>query len=319
MALGKGLNSLIPPKGTRININIGGPSVNDSGDDNSSGFTTKKINDDEEVVFEPRGKIILSESTIAGGAQEIELDKIKDNSKQPRKNFDENKLNELAESIREYGVIEPLVLSRENDGTYQVIAGERRLKASRLAGLEKIPAVIRDVDDQERLEIALVENLQRENLDPIETARAYKELLDEFGMSAEKIAKRVGKSRSKVANTLRLLGLPNEIQQALAAGAINEGHAVYLMGIDSPVKQLEIFRKITINNWTVAETGKQVKKAGGTKHSQVKINLGDEEKQQRLEGYFGTKVEIKRTRKGGRILIDFYSDEELNSLMGKLK
>lgn len=350
MALGKGLNSLIPPKDsdggkTRINVNppsSGGASKtkveignNDEDETNTpsqgAGFTTKKINADHK---EENGGDQVSEASQDEGAdtddivaalddsigvKELDINSIKDNTKQPRKDFNENKLNELADSIKQYGIIEPLVVSNEGGGKYEVVAGERRLKASRIAGIKKVPVVIKNVDAQERLEVALIENLQREDLNPIETAQAYKELMDDFKLSAEKVAKRVGKSRPKVSNTLRLLSLPSEIQDSLASGAINEGHAIYLLGIESPVKQMDMFRKITMNNWTVAETGKAVKKSGGTKHSQVKINMGDEEKQKELEDHLGTKVEIKRGRKGGKIIIEFYSDEELDGIVGKFK
>lgn len=314
MALGKGLSSLIPPKSTRIK-------VNSSADPSSDiSFTTRTINSDEgEVVQDIPG---VESDIITGsfdGALEIDIDRIRNNSRQPRKEFNESKIAELSDSIKNYGIIEPLVLSNEGGGEYELIAGERRLRAARLAGLKKVPAIIRSVDDQEKLEIALIENIQREDLNPIETASAYRELMGNFGLSADKVGERVGKSRSKVANTLRLLSLPSEIQSALASGEINEGHAIYLLGLDSPIKQMDVFRKITMNNWTVAETGKQVKKLGGTKNSQVKINLGDDDRQKKLEDYFGTKVEIKRVRKGGKVVIDFYSDEELESIIKRIK
>lgn len=306
---------MIPPKSTRININP--VADNSSGD---IGFTTRMINNDEgEVVREipELAPEIIAPSSLTS-VSEIDVDRIKNNTRQPRKEFDENKIAELSESIKLYGIIEPLVLSNEGGGEYEVIAGERRLRAARLAGLKKVPAVIRNVDDQERLEIALIENIQREDLNPIETASAYKELMGDFGLSADKVAQRVGKSRSKIANTLRLLSLPAEIQSALAAGAISEGHAIYILGLDSPIKQMDVFRKITMNSWTVAETGKQVKKLGGTKNSQVKINLGDDDKEKRLEDYFGTKAEIKRARQGGKIILSFFSEEELDGIMGKI-
>ncbi|MBD3247784.1 ParB/RepB/Spo0J family partition protein [Candidatus Falkowbacteria bacterium] len=358
MALGKGLNSLIPPKGTKINIHTD----NDSGDE--MGFTTKSIDDNsgngpavsvskpdqnkpaenksaenksaenksaenkggesrqddsEKEHKRPYHHSAVKDGDITENVREIPVDDIRDNPKQPRKNFDEEKLKELGASIKRYGMIEPIIVSQAEDGKYEVIAGERRLKASKMADIEKVPVVVRNVDDQKRLEIALIENLQREDLDPIETAMAYKELMDKFGLNADRIARRVGKSRPKVSNTLRLLGLPGEIQQALTSGAINEGHAIYLLGIDSPVKQMDLFRKITMNKWTVAETGQAVKKAGGTKHSQVKINMGDEEKEDRLRDFFGTKVEFRRARKGGRIVIRFFSEDELDNIMKKIK
>ncbi len=338
MPLGKGLNSLIPPKDqgqsgnkTRINVSSSnktmesGPETPEKKED--FGFTTKDISgaDKKKDPSKNSSKPLRADDDVISaepsnvGVNELDIESIRDNTRQPRKDFNENKLKELSESIKQYGVIEPLVVSDEGGGQYEVIAGERRLKASRMAGIKKVPVVIKNVDDQERLEMALIENLQREDLNPIETAQAYQELMDEFQLSAEKVAKRVGKSRSKVANTLRLLGLPSEIQDALAADAISEGHAIYLLGIESPVKQMDMFRKITMNKWTVAETGKAVKRSGGTKNSQVKINLGDEDKQKKLQDHLGTKVEIKRGRKGGKIVIEFYSDEELDGIVKKFE
>lgn len=249
---------------------------------------------------------------------EIDPDKIKLNPRQPRKRFSDIDIGELADSIKEYGIIQPLVASRKG-GDYELIVGERRLKAARVAGLKKVPVIIRDVDEQKKLEMALVENLQREDLNPIEKALAYKQLIDEFGLKVEEASKRIGKSRPVVSNTLRLLNLSDDIKDALAGGKITEAHAVYLMGVEPEIKQSNIFRKILHNKWTVEETRKEVRKAGGTKESRIKINYADKDREEALRKFFGTKVEIRRANRGGRIIIDFYSDDELEDIVNRAK
>lgn len=249
---------------------------------------------------------------------EIDVEKIKPNSRQPRKEFNETVLNELASSIKEYGIIQPLVVQKRGD-EYELIVGERRLRASKIAGLKKVPVIVRNFDEQRKLEVSLIENVQREDLNPIEKASAYKELMDEFDLKVEEVAKKVGKSRPVISNTLRLLTLSSEIQDALSKGSISEAHAVNLAGVPGEVKQMNIFRKIKDNKWTVDKTKKEIRKIGGTKESRIKINYKDRESEQVLRNFFESKVEIKRGNKGGSIIIDFYSDEELSNIVAKLK
>lgn len=243
---------------------------------------------------------------------------IKANPMQPRSDFKESSLNELVSSIKEYGIIQPLVVTKVGSG-YELIAGERRLRASKIAGLEEIPVIVRDAEEQEKLELALVENLQRQELNPVETAVAYRRLLDEFNLTQEELAAKVGKSRPSVTNTLRLLNLPDEIKEALIAGKIDEGHAKYLMGIDSENKQIMLFRKILRNNLTVADTDKEAKRMGGTKMARVKINYADKDKEFAVREFFGARAEIKRKGHGGQIIISFYNDEELEEIIRKVQ
>jgi ParB family chromosome partitioning protein len=227
-------------------------------------------------------------------------------------------LQELSESIKIYGVIQPLVVTRNKD-RYELIAGERRLRASKLAGLAKVPIVIRDYDDQKKLEVALIENIQRSDLNPMEKALGYRQLMSDFNMTAEDVAKKIGKSRPQVANTIRLMSLPEEIRNALAKRQLTEAHAVYLMGIENPVKQMDIFRKIIQNNWTVSETSKQVRKIGGTKDARIKDDHLDQARIAAFRSYFSAKTEIKRESRGGKIIISFGSDDELDEMVKKVK
>ena len=168
-----------------------------------------------------------------------------------------------------------------------------------------MPVIVRDADEQEKLELALIENIQRENLNAIELAKAYRQLIDEFNLSQEEMAKRVSKARPSITNTLRLLSLPDEIQVAIIEGKITEGHAKYLMGLEDEDKQMMIFRKILHNNLTITDTSKEVRRIGGTKAARIKINYADKDKEFALREYFGTRAEIKRKGKGGQIIIFF--------------
>lgn len=288
--LGRGLSSLIPQKRQGIKARAGDGDL------------------DEEISFVDGKRGVL----------EVEIEKIAPNPKQPRKDFFQQDINELADSIKEYGIIQPLVVSRKGEN-YELIVGERRLRAAKAAGFRKVPIIIRDVNEQKKLEMALVENLQREDLNPIERAMAYKQLVDEFGLKIEEVAKRVGKSRPVVSNTLRLLNLPTNIKEALTAGKISEGHAVNLSGIEPQAKQKNVFRKIVENKWTIDKTRKEIMKIGGTKESRIKINYEDKDREEALRNFFGTKVAISRSSKGGKVIIDFYSDEELENIVRKVK
>lgn len=288
-SLGRGLSSLIPQKVNRVASTASGEAI-------------VNLTSEEE-----KGRVIS-----------LPLDKISVNPMQPRKNFNEAQLNELVDSIKMYGIIQPLIVS-EKMGKYELIAGERRLRASKLAGLEKVPVIIRQVDDQEKLEVALIENIQREDLNPIETALAYRKLIDEFNLTQEEMAKRVGKARPSVANTLRYLNLPDEIQIALIQGKITEGHAKYLVGLDSEEKQMGLFHKIIRNGLNITDTVMEARRLGGTKAARIKINYADKDKEFAFREFFGAKVQIKRRGKGGQIIIDFFSDDELLDLTSRVK
>ena len=287
--LGRGLGSLIPQKVNKVVTTSSGDAVLDIASESD------------------KNKIL-----------QLEIGKIKVNSLQPRSDFNETQLNELVESIKQYGIIQPLIVHNKN-GQYELIAGERRLRAAKIIGLEKVPAIIRDVDEQEKLEIALIENLQRENLNSIETALAYRKLIDEFNLTQEEVGIRVGKSRSSITNILRLLNLPEEIQQGLKNGRINEGHAKLISGLEGEDKQMALYRKIIRNNLTVDGAIKESRQMGGTKHARIKINYEDKDKEFAFREFFGSRIEVKRKGRGGEIKIYFSDDDELSEIVSKVR
>jgi len=255
------------------------------------------------------------------------VEKIKSNPLQPRKNFDEEALKELAASIREFGILQPLVVSKlEEDnefGTkveYQLIAGERRLMAAKLLGWERVPAIIRKVESNaNNLELAIIENLQRQNLNAVETARAYAKLQDEFGLTQREVATRMGKSRETVANAMRLLDLPGEIQDAIAKGQINESQARLLLTINDPAQQQKLFKELTEKNLSVRELKGKINKQLTT-NSQQQITADPEilGLQEKLTELLGAKVRIEKGQKEGKIIISFYSPEEIQGIVEKL-
>ena len=252
-----------------------------------------------------------------GQAIRVSTDLIKTNPRQPRSQFAEPVLDELVQSIKEYGIIQPLIVTRTADG-YELIAGERRLRAARVVGLREVPIIVREADNQEKLELALIENIQREDLNPVELAIAYKQLADEFNLNQEQLAKKLGKSRPVVTNTLRILQLPGEIQLALVNGEITEGHAKILVGLDSEQKQFELFHRIKARHLKVDDTLLEARRMGGTKQARVQINYQDKDKEMILRQFFGAKVEIKRIRRGGQIVLHFNNEEELGEIIKKI-
>lgn len=259
---------------------------------------------------------------------EVPIDRISPNPFQPRKTFETESLRELAESIANHGVLQPLLV-REKDGFYQLIAGERRLRASKLAGLKVVPVIIKDFDDRTIMEIALVENLQREDLNPIEEAEAYRRLIQEFELTQEEIARTIGKSRSAVANTLRLLNLPEKIRAILAEDKISMGHARSMLALDSSETQEAVCREVIDQNLSVRETERLVKKilsgdvSRETSHPSKKAYTFANDPNLRavideLVAIYGTKIEIKGKEDSGRIEIEYYSREELDRIIEML-
>jgi ParB family chromosome partitioning protein len=251
------------------------------------------------------------------GVLEIPLDRIERNPDQPRAIFHEEQLGELAASIAVHGVIQPVLVRARADGSYQLIAGERRVRAARLAGLATVPAVLRETEGTESsLELALIENLQREDLNPIEAALAYRELIDRFGLTHEAVARQIGKSRVAVSNALRLLDLAPETREAIAEGRISEGHGRALAAITIPALQRAVLQVVLERGLTVRQTEELVRRkrdeAPTRERASLSHDLADLEAQ--LRGVLATKVGIVRTRRGGRLVIDFYSDEELDRL-----
>lgn len=254
---------------------------------------------------------------------EIPIEKIQPNPWQPRRVFDETQLQELADSIREHGILQPLMVVPLPDGNYQLIMGERRLRASKLAGLTKVPAVIRDyLEEQKKLELALIENIQRHNLDPIEEAMAYQQLIDHYKLTQEEVAKKVGKHRTTVTNLLRLLHLPLKIQNALAEGIIVEGHARAMLALQGMEKQIAMLEMIVKDNMTVHQVEDKVREVlNRPKVIRAPRNPSDPDTaalENELRGKLGTKVKIQKSGESGKITIEFFSQEELNSFMEKM-
>jgi len=264
-----------------------------------------------------------SQTTAAaspGGVAQVAVDLIQRNPRQPREKFDLEELENLAASIREHGVIQPLIVAPGKGGVYTLIAGERRLQAARKAGLKTVPVVIRSATDQQLLELAIIENVQRADLNAIEEAEAYQHMAKEFKMSHEKIAERVGKSRVAVTNTMRLLDACAAVKQALVDGRVTEGHARAILGLSAKAQEV-LLNQIVNLDLSVRSTEVLARKYSGQKPATKKkssssADVNDLEK--RLRSSLGTKVALKHGKKGGTVTIYYYSDEELDSLIDKL-
>ena len=265
--------------------------------------------------------LIPQRTPTTAGSIEIAVDRIRDNPRQPRLRMDDAALDTLAASIREHGVIQPILVTETLDG-YQLVAGQRRLRAAKMAGLTRIPAVVRQLADREQLELALVENLQREDLDPIEAARAYRQLIDEFAFSQEALAERVGRARSTVANTLRLLELHADVQGAIVDGRISEGHARALGGL-AVAGQTRVLPTVVDGDLSVRQTEELVRRIREPRPERTAADAEPRDPEldrveEDLRRALGTKVRLARSRRGGRIVIDFYDDAELARLYDRL-
>lgn len=293
--IGKGLHSLIPPKSQAAEPDF--PKV-------SGPLARMK----KESVFN------------------IETNKIKPNPMQPRHEMDRADLAELAESIKEHGILQPLIVTKNvkelvkgQDVEYTIIAGHRRWEAARILGLPHVPAIVRDSTEQQKLELALVENLQRTDLNALDKARAFRRLHEEFDLTHQEIAQKVGKSRELVTNTLRLLNLPEEVQEGLLAGRISEGHARTIAGIKSPQTQKALYDEIVSNNLNVRQVEQRVKEISVSAYKRKVVHDPEIKKLAgELTAYFGTKVDIRRSGLGGRILIDFPDKENLQQVVKKI-
>jgi ParB family chromosome partitioning protein len=282
----------------------------------------QNIDTDLKQTTSALGEQVVARAT---GIERIPLDQVDVNPKQPRRDFDEKALQELSMSISLHDVIQPITVSKVGPNKYQLIAGERRLRASRMAGLKDIPAYIRQANDQELLELALLENLQRENLNAIEIGLSYKRLMEECVLTQEQVADRMGKERSTVTNYIRLLKLPPDIQVAVRNGQISMGHARALIAVENVEKQLFVFNEIMQNGLSVRQTEDLVRKTthidkGNVKKS-VKSSLPPayQKIEDNLASHFATKVKLDRSKNGkGSVTIEFYSDEELDSILEKI-
>jgi len=287
----------------------------------------KKKPDEAEKADKLRSDIskevgVPASSAIQDEYLEIPIEKIATNPQQPRHKFEEKELAELAESIKQHGIIQPLVAVKIAPEQYELIAGERRLKAADLAGLKMVPVIVREeAGEREKLELALIENVQREDLNVLEEARAYKKLIEEFDFTQEEVAGKVGKSRSAVANKVRLLSLPIEIQRALTEGRITEGHARSILAIENPEKQRALFELILKDNLTVRQAEDKVREVTVNTHKRRISAPADpflKEKEDQIAASLGTKVSIKKSGGGGKIIVDFYSQEELENITDKI-
>ncbi len=289
-ALGKGLGSLIPNKAK----------TNNARDYFSAqAFSEDSVGHGDKVMTVP-------------------IDKVSANPWQPRNNFDHDKLNELADSIKKHGIIQPLVVTKAGDA-WQLIAGERRLKAAQLLNLTEVPVIVKEVSDRDKLELSIIENIQRHDLNCLEEAESYKRLMEEFALSQEDIAKQVGKSISTIANMLRILQLPIVIKEALAAGKITFSHAKIILSYPSKTEQIKIFKKILHSDLTVKQLDELahrtvLKEKNDKKQDPILVAYED-----KLAKNLGAKVAIKKRGERGQIVIDFYSHEELKNLLGKLQ
>lgn len=264
---------------------------------------------------------LLGEAAEETTLTTLPLTSIVPNTRQPRRHFDEDALRDLAASIKEVGVLQPLLVRPIGDGEYELIAGERRLRASQMAGLDEVPVVIRSTEDQASLELAIIENLQREDISAVESAKAFHGLISEFGLTQEEVAKKVGKSRTAIANTLRLLQLPDEVQQAVQEGQISEGHGRALLTAIDKERQLALLKKIKEKQLSVREVERMAKAdasarlPGHEEKPSRKKNPHDEALADALSEKLGSRVQLKRSGEGGTIEIPFYSEEDLTRLM----
>jgi ParB family transcriptional regulator, chromosome partitioning protein len=262
--------------------------------------------------------------TVASTRQELPIDAIAPNPFQPRKDFSPQELEDLANSIREKGVVQPIIVRPRPNGVYEVVVGERRLRASKLAGLAQIPVIIRDVEDLESLELALIENIQRQDLNPVEEARAYQQLLTQFQLSQEDMAQKVGKDRSSVANTLRLLKLPAPVLEMVEKGLLSEGHARAIMGVENEETVIRLAEKIQRDGLSVREAEKlaQGVKPKTAKVKSPKVDIKDPHArhlEEELRRKLGTHVKVvPRTAQKGKIEIEYYSLEDLDRIVSLL-
>ncbi|MBD3311641.1 MAG: ParB/RepB/Spo0J family partition protein [Candidatus Magasanikbacteria bacterium] len=285
MPLGKGLNSLIPQQ-----------------------KKSRKSSGKQTSVEELKNRI-----------WHIPISEIVPNPEQPRKDFSHKDLEDLVVSIKEHGVLQPITVSEKTDGGYELIAGERRLRASEIAGLTKIPAIVRGATKQEKLELALIENIQRQNLNPIEEAFAFQRLMDEFNLKQKEVAERVGKNRSTIANIIRLLDLPDVIQKALIDGKISTGKAKALLSLKDEKEQISVFSSMMGDKVTVRDLEKTVAKKGAkSRKGSVRRDPNLLAQEEMIEDRLGTKVIIKKKGEKGSITISFYSNEEFKRLVDEL-
>ncbi len=267
----------------------------------------------------------FNEEYSEGDIKNIKIRDIEPNKKQPRKNFDKEKLEILSESIKNHGLVQPILVRKNSTGTYMIIAGERRWRAAKMAGIKEIPCIVKDFDEAEIMEIALIENLQRENLNPMEEAEGYKNLMDAFDLTQEEVAERVGKSRSAVANSLRLNNLCDAVKKMVIDGKLSQGHARAILSVSEPDKQTEIANMVIEKGLNVRQIEKYVSELGKTKSKKTPKKVSGmmkkyfDEVETSLGSRFGTKVKITEGASKGKIEIEYYSREDLERILFELK
>lgn len=352
MPKGQGLESLIPPREDGAGQAPQGDDANRSpeGEDNGVKQFYPSLGGEAVVEEEQEGNLLPepidtrseprsaeasppaeTEEKVEGTVFQIEIDKIKPNPQQPRKHFDEITLRELATSIREFGVLQPIIISKVEGESetgwsvyYELVTGERRLMAAKMAGLNTVPAIIhKEPTDREKLEMAVIENIQRADLNAIEFARAVARLQDEFGLTQREIATRLGKSREAIANSVRLLSLPTEIQNAVAEGRISESHARLLLSVDDTALQTQVFEDIIREKLNVREADARIKRGSGGARPEgsgalTPVNPEVASLRNKLEEFLGTKVGLQGKGASGKITISFYSPEELEAIVDKV-
>jgi ParB family transcriptional regulator, chromosome partitioning protein len=296
--LGRGLGALIPPKSPQ-------PASGPVPVAPSAEATASAMNPPEPTTLSGRE------------IHHLPVEKVDPNPHQPRSHFDHAHLEDLIASIQEHGVLQPIVVSHKSDGRYELIAGERRLRASKIAGLDVIPAIIRTVTDQQKLELAIIENIQRQDLNALEEGESYLRLQNEFNLTQEEVAKKVGKSRSQVANTVRLLQLPPVIKQALVEGKISASNARTLLSLESDTERIELFERMLAGNFTVRQAEARIPNKRQRRMALFDPNVTALEEQ--LRASLGSKVTVKRDARGeGEIRITFLNDEDLHSITKKI-
>ena len=285
-----------------------------------SSLIPNKLNKNKEINIPLQKKNFASSDS--NEIIKIPIENIVPNPNQPRYYFDGDNLKELSESIKEHGIIQPILVTKINGNKYELIAGERRLQASKLAELKEIPAIVRLATSQQKLELAIVENIQRHNLNSVEEAKAYQKLGKEFNLTQEEIAKKTGKSRSAIANIIRLLDLPIEIQRGIIERKITEGHARAILGLENPEKQRALYELILKNNLTVRAVENKVKEITVHTHKRKALKQNDlylQDLEDNIQQKLGTRVKIKKQGASGKITIDFFSEEEFDKIVKLLK
>ena len=253
----------------------------------------------------------------AAGVQQIPIEMVAANPFQPRTRFNETALQELTDSIKANGILQPVILRRTPTDGYELVAGERRLRAAKLAGLDAVPAIVREIDDRRMMELALIENIQREDLNPIDEARAFHALIQTVGLTHDEISERVGKQRSSITNSLRLLGLPPEVMDMVSRGTVSAGHGRALLGLETSGDQLATARYVTSKGFSVRRTEALINRKLRRQHTRPRSNKsnGLEEWQNKLQSQFATRVAVRPGRKGGRVEFEYYSQEDLERLL----